>query len=249
MTTAERRISQLEKLLKREAAANRQGHNYYKIGFTQFELYQLYKLSGAPSKAREMLNNAFTTVQNPECKKDKKAVNLLHTISFCINNPTAPPIVQLPVVLRYLSPIILLVGYVATYAAYFLRVISYIAFFAAIFVVFIGSVVATSIVNSSYLKQVKKEYVSSHPPDPSYSRTEYAVASKSPDDIMDDARAELSLANMYFSMKDIKETQAHMERARRFLNDPVSDQSKKKGETAGALTKLERAVAQRKLAE
>jgi hypothetical protein len=239
MTTAERRISRLEKILERETTTNRAGHNYYRIGYTQFELSQLYKLSGIPAKSKEMLKEALLTLQNPECKKGKKTDKLVNLISFCISNPTAPPFVQLPTLLRYLSPLILMVGYASAYVIYFAKMISYTAFIAIIVGVFISSMLATGLVSSSYMKQIRKGYVSQQPFVPGFAVNSSTSNERTGDDLVDDARAELSLANLYFSTKEFKEMEVHLNKARAFLSDPLTNQSKKKDQALSILDKLE----------
>ncbi len=238
-TTSERRIYQLEKILRREIESNRNGHKSYKIGYTQFELSQLYKLSGISDKSKEKLKEALETLHSPECKRTKKAVKLLDVVSFYLNNPSALPLVQLPRALRYLSPMILLAGYVGAYAMYFLGLLSYSTFFISVFLVFVASIVASSLLTNSYTKRIVGEYAYSNHQISGVSGASAIKSERTPDDILDDARAELSLANMFHSMKNDEEMEAHIERARAFLKDPMSDLSKKKQQAMDDLSKME----------
>ncbi len=239
MKSAEKRISRLERLLKKETATKRENHNYYKIGFTQFELSQLYKLSRVPNKSDEMLKEAMVSLQNPECKKGKKTDRLLGIILFYVSNPSAPPLVQLPVVLRYLSPVILLTGYLLTYAIYFLGFISSTYFFILIFAVFVVSVVAASILTSAYSKKIREDYVPTQQTIPGFPVNKPINRVTTAEDVIDSAKAELSLANMFYTMKNFEETKLHVERARNYLNDPLSAKSEKKQSVTEVLNKLD----------
>ncbi|MEM0136351.1 MAG: hypothetical protein QXU18_14190 [Thermoplasmatales archaeon] len=246
MIAAERRISRLEQLLKKETNAIRGERNYYKIGLTEFELSQLYKLLGATDKSNEILKEASLTIQNPECKKGKKAEKLANLISFCVNNPTAPPVIQIPGLLRYLSPILLLVGYAAAYITYFTKLISYMEFFAIIIVVFISSMVVTGVVTSTFTKEIRKNYAQPRSFGQGSSDKSTFDSSRTPDDVVDDARAELSLANMYYSTKNFKEMEIHLKKAKSFLSDPTTVQSKKKEQAIDILNRLEGALQEKK---
>jgi hypothetical protein len=239
MNTAERRISQLEKLLKREKETNRDGHNDFKIGQTEFELSQLYRLSGVVDKSKQMLNDAFSILQDPYCKKGKRTEKLLSVISFYINNPTAPPLVQLPPLLKYFGPLIMLAGYVIAYLAYFVGRLSYTSFFIAIFGVFLASMFATGIASSSYARRIRREYAYSPSYLPGSAEIRPGGEERTPDDVVDDARAELALASMFYSTKNFKEMESHLERAKAFLSDPLSDRSAKKEQAILSLNKLE----------
>jgi tetratricopeptide (TPR) repeat protein len=242
MTTAERRISQLEKLLKKEKETNRDGHNDYKIGYTEFELSQLYKLSGIYAKSKEMLNEAYSILHDPYCKKGKRTDKLLGLISFCISNPGAPPLVQLPSSLRYLSPLIMLGGYVTAYISYFVGLLSFTNFFIALFGVFVASMFATGIVSSSYARRMRRDYGYNSSYVPGSTEMKQGNGVRTPDDVVDDARAELALADMFYSTKNFKEMKFHLEKAKVFLSDPVSSSSGKKDQAILSLSKLEDAV-------
>lgn len=242
MKSAERRISQLERLLKRERGTNALAPNLCKIGYIEFRLSQLYKLEGAAVKAEEMLNDAYLTIQDPACRKNRKSSRLLSVISYCRDNPMAPPLVELPPILRYLSPIILLTGYVITYLVYLAGLLSYELFFVLIFAVFAISMVVTSVLSSSYVKQTKSYYMSHRPKDQYAFPNSRTAISKGPDDVVDDAKAEISLAGMYYSLKQYKEMELHIEKAKTYLNDPLSIQSNKREEALGSLSSLEKSL-------
>jgi hypothetical protein len=249
MTMAEERISQLEKKLIREMAAQTANRNCYKIAYTQFRLSQLYKLAGISGKSDEMINAAYSTLQKPECSKSRKAERLLNLISLYRNNPLSPPLIELPSHLKFTGPIILLAGYIAAYILYFRSVISYTFFFVLIFAVFAFSMAIPLVLSSSYIKRAKMEYLSHRPSQLINMEDATPPEVKTPDDLIDDARAEISLANYYYSLKDAKETETHIEKAKRYLSNPLTNQSKKKEEAIGSLSKLENALRERKLAQ
>lgn len=245
MIAAEQRISQLEKSLKREVEKNDAERNLYKIGSIKFELSQWYKLSGKAEKSNEMLKEAWLSIQNPECKDVRRKQKLANLISYCTNNPTAPPIIKIPARLRYISPIILIAGYVGGYVAYLSKAVSYTAFFAVIAGAFIASMIAAGVVSSSFAREVKRDY---NPSQPFVSGTSGSMTNnqRTPDDEVDDARAELSLANMYFSIKNFDEMEMHLNRAKRILSDPTTNQSRKKEQALGILERLEKTLQDKK---
>lgn len=69
---------------------------------------------------------------------------------------------------------------------------------------------------------------------------------KEPDDMVDDAKAEMSLASMYFSMKNMVEAEQHLRKARSILGNPITNNSAKKEETVVKLEKLESEFNQKK---
>jgi hypothetical protein len=249
MTTAEERISQLEKKLTKEMSAQISNRNCYKIAYTQFRLSQLYKLAGIPGKSEEMISEAYSTLQRSECSKSRKAQRLLNVISLYRNNPLSPPLIELPPHLKFIGPIILLAGYLAAYILYFRSIISYTFFFVLIFVMFAFSMAIPVILSSSYVKSMKMEYQSHRPSQFMNVENSSSPEAKTPDDLIDDARAEISLANYYYSLKDAKEAETHLEKAKRYLSDPLANQSKKREEAIGSLSKLENALRERKLAQ
>lgn len=239
MTAVERRISQLEKLLEREKETNSDGRNDYKIGQTEFELSQLYRLSGVAEKSKQLLNDAYSILHDPNCKKGRKTDKLINLISYYINNPTAPPMLQLPSSIKYLGPLIMLGGYVAAYIAYFTGKLSYTYFLISLFGVFLVSLVATSFATTAYARGVGKGYGPSSSSTSGSSINDQQGEDRTPDDIIDDARAELALANLFYSTKNYKEMEMHLEKARMYLSDPASDRSGKKEQAAELLNKLE----------
>ena len=245
MIAAEQRISQLERSLKKEVEKNNAERNLYKIGSIQFELSQLYKLSGKTAESNEMLKEASLSIQNPECKGGRRKQKLANLISYCMSNPTVPPIIKIPAKFRYLGPIILIAGYVGGYVAYLTKTISYNAFFAVIIGAFIASMVAAGVVSSSFAKELKRNYNHSQPFIPGTSGN-VTKNQRTPDDEVDDARAELALANMYFSIKDFDEMEFHLNRAKRILSDPTTNQSRKKEQALGILERLEKTVQDKK---
>ncbi|MGC8617567.1 MAG: hypothetical protein ACP5UZ_02335 [Thermoplasmata archaeon] len=244
--TAEQQISQLENLLKKETAENNAKHNCYKISRIEFELAQLYKLSGITGKSNDMLKEASLSISNPECKDGRRKKRLANLISYYMNNPNAPPIVQVPARFRYISPIILVAGYVGGYVAYFTKTISYTYFFAVIIGVFIASMVTTGVISSSFARDVKRKYNPSQPFVPITPEKQTTTSNTTPDDEVDDARAELSLADMYFSIKNFDEMERHLNRAKRILSDPATNQSKKRELAVGILERLEKTVREKK---
>ncbi len=247
MTMAERRISRLEEKLQRELSSKKGKKNFYKIGYIQFELSQLYRLKGNKEKSDEKLKEALLSVSNPECKKGKRAERLSRLITSYINNPSAPPMVPLPAIYRYLSPLILLAGYASSYVAYFTKMIPYTVFLGVVFAVFVLSIVITSFTSSYYVRRLREDYTPAQPEVEAAGAENLGLEEKTPDDLVDDARAELSLANLYLSTKDFKEMELHLERARAFLNNPLTNQSKKKEQALGILNKLESSVRGKKL--
>ncbi|MEM0141056.1 MAG: hypothetical protein QXN66_03345 [Thermoplasmatales archaeon] len=244
MNPFEKRISRLEALLAREKEKNLNASRCYKLGYTMFRLAQLYKLTGSFDKSKQFLNEAQSVLQSPECKRSKKVERLYSAISYFLGNPNAPPMVEMPAWIKYLSPIILVIGYAVSYIAYFSRLISYEAFFIMIIVVFVLSIAVSSIGSMAYMKRMSRNIAQYR----QGSNSEYEISSsKTSDDIIDDAKAELSLANMFYSVKDIKETELHVERARMYLNDPRANQSTKKEELLNALIRLESAIKERRL--
>lgn len=239
MKAAERRISQLERQLKREKETNRGGTNDYKIGYTEFELSQLYKLSGVSARSSEMLEDALSILQGSTIVRGKKKEKLLNLVKFYKNNPTAPPLVELPNALKYLGPIILLVGYVSGYVFFLNGMISYGDFFIFAGAVLVVSMISTSVTSSYYVRRIQREYVSRRSGDFLSSASGGVGVEKTSDDILDDARAELSLASMFYTTKNFAETRLHMDRARKFLTDPLAGRSEKQERAMLVLNDLE----------
>jgi hypothetical protein len=118
MVSPEERIERLEKKINDEMSSITGKTNWYRVGYMQFELSQLYRQVGNAGKADEMIEQSISTLQRPELRGDRKVERLISVIQFYRNNPNSVPMIKLPATVRYLSPIILLVGYVAAYIAY-----------------------------------------------------------------------------------------------------------------------------------
>jgi len=244
MNPLDKRISRLEAALAREKNRRAGASNCYKLGYTMFRLAQLYTLTGSADKAKQILNEAQSIVQSPECVKNRKVERLSSAISYYLANPRAPPMIEVPFLVKYMSLIILLIGYVAAYIAYFTKAISSEFFFVTIIAVFVLSIVISSLSSITYLKRMNKNVMASRKQD---LQSGYVTnPSETPDDIIDDAKAELSLANMFYSVKDMKETELHIERAKMYLSDPRTTHSAKREELLGMLGRLENAVREKK---
>ncbi|MGC8644855.1 MAG: hypothetical protein ACP5UO_01140, partial [Thermoplasmata archaeon] len=111
-------------------------------------------------------------------------------------------------------------------------------------VVFVLSIAISSMASIGYLKRMNRNVMESRQQDANGSFL--ANPGETPDDIIDDAKAELSLANMFYSVKNMKETELHIERAKMYLNDPRTRQSAKREELLGTLGRLESAIRDRK---
>jgi len=239
MVSPEERIERLEKKINDEMSSITGKTNWYRVGYMQFELSQLYRQVGNAGKADKMIEQSISTLQRPELRGDRKVERLISVIQFYRNNPNSVPMIKLPATVRYLSPIILLVGYVAAYIAYFKGLISYESLFITIIGVFIVGIFASSMLRSRYIRNAGMSFSNSqNSRGGMINMQQFSSAGKNPDDLIDDARAEISLAKMFYSMKQTKEAESHLQRAKMYLDDPLSDKSPKKIDVLASFDKL-----------
>ncbi|MEM0138372.1 MAG: hypothetical protein QW100_01410 [Thermoplasmatales archaeon] len=242
MNPFEKRISRLEKALAREKAKSINASRCYKLGYTMFRLAQLYRLTGSVDRSKQLLNDVQSVLQSQECKRTRKVERLSSAVSYFISNPNAPPLIEMPAWIKFMSPVILVLGYAASYIAYFSRLITYELFFVMIIVVFALSIAVSSIGSIVYMKKISRNVVQYR----QEATGGLDNSGKTSDDIIDDAKAEISLANMFYSVKNMQETQLHVERARMYLNDPRASQSKTRDELLNSLKRLESAIKERR---
>ncbi|MEM0073723.1 MAG: hypothetical protein QXT41_03280 [Thermoplasmatales archaeon] len=242
MNPFEKKISRLEKVLAREKAKSINASRCYKLGYTMFRLAQLYKLTGSIDKSKQLLNDSQSVLQSPECKRSRKVERLSSAISYFLSNPNAPPLIEMPAWIKFMSPVILAVGYAASYIAYFSKLLTYELFFVMIIVVFALSIAVSSIGSMVYMRKISRN-VAQYKQEVTGG---YENSGETPDDIIDDAKAEISLANMFYSVKNMQETQLHVERAKMYLNDPRASQSKTREELLNSLKRLESAIKERR---
>lgn len=131
------------------------GSNCEAIARIQLQLTQLYAVVGNKMTSDQMLRDAEKTLQDPLCPRTRTSEQMLRSIEYFKNHPGMMYSQSMPAIYRYLSLIVLLVGYLILYVLRYLFNVnfSYNYFLVGILVVFIVSIGLNFVVRNQYVRR------------------------------------------------------------------------------------------------
>ncbi|EQB64522.1 MAG: hypothetical protein AMDU3_IPLC00004G0100 [Thermoplasmatales archaeon I-plasma] len=155
----EERIRRLEEQLTNLRTNSSYGSNCENIARVQLQLTQLYADVGNKMMSDQMLNDASKTLQDPLCQRTKATDQMLRSIEYYKSHPGMLSIQSMPAIYRYLSLIVLLIGYVVLYALYYLyhSLFVYNDFLVGILIVFVISIGLNFVVRNQYMKKAARQ--------------------------------------------------------------------------------------------
>lgn len=236
MTRTERKIEQLEYRLQNLKLSSGDGSNCGAIARLELQLAQLYNTSGNKAKAEEMINDAGKILEDPACPRTRQTDAMMRYIKFYKENPALADVKPLPPVYRYLSLIILGVGYIGLYLASIL-IPSFPTndYFIGILGIFVISMAVNSLVRSKYNREIRSAIGQPGSPvtsDDEIKRLQEKIKEDqdfpNPERILDAAKSEISLTTIYINRHDYASAQAHLSEANRYLSDPLCEDDQEK---------------------
>ncbi|MCW6159325.1 MAG: hypothetical protein LVQ63_07615 [Thermoplasmatales archaeon] len=155
----EERIRQLEGQLSNMKMSSSYGSNCEGIARIQLQLTQLYADVGNKMISDQMLRDAQKTLQDPLCQKTKVTDQMMRSVEYYQSHPGMLHMQSMPAIYRYLSLIVLLVGYGALYLLYYVfrSFFVYNDFLAGILVVFILSIGINFLIRNRYMKRAASQ--------------------------------------------------------------------------------------------
>ena len=253
MATIEEKITQLEAALENEKGKSQDGTNCVMIAKIELQLSQLYRQIGNVPKSDEMMGEAEKTLQDPTCPQTRETSRLINYVRYYKANPNIANIKPMPPLQRYMSLIILIAGYGVLYLLYFIGIITGEDMFIGIIIVFVLSMVISSMMRSRYIRDQKNQVTNSGSATQNEdivhieSRIDSDTTYRNPERILDAARSELTLANIYLQKNNLEEAMNHVDLAKKFLNDPMCESDAEKDQVVQSTNNLETTIRSRQM--
>lgn len=147
----EKRISNLENELSNLRVSSSYGSNCTEIAKIEIQLSFLYAKNGNKSRSEELLTDAKRVLNDPLCVGGKEKNSLLNYIENINPQTGLPNQLYIPRIYRYLSLIILLVGYLLVYiASLVIKSFTNEDYLIGILVVFMISMMINPLIRSRY---------------------------------------------------------------------------------------------------
>lgn len=158
-SSKEDRIHSLEEQLSNLKMNSSYGSNCESIARIQLQLTQLYADVGNKMLSEQMLNDAGKTLQDPLCPKTKTTEQMLRSVEYYKSHPGMLAVQSMPAIYRYLSLIVLLLGYLVLYALYYLyrSYFVYNDFLVGVLVVFVLSIGLNYVIRNQYMKKAARQ--------------------------------------------------------------------------------------------
>lgn len=249
LASVDRKIQQLEAKLEVMKANSADGVNCTSIAKVELQLSQLYNQVGNRPNAEEMMSDAQKVLEDPVCPKSRETDSMLRYINFYRSNPGLANVKPLGPVYRYLSLIVLAIGYLGLYLASTL-VPSFPTndYFIGILAIFVLSMVINSMVRANYNKKIRAavNQQGTTSSDEEISRLQSKIREDkdfpNPERILDAARSELALASIYYGRGDYASAGLHLREANHFLNDPLCESDQEKDNISRSVHELQDAL-------
>ncbi len=248
MATIEEKITQLEAMLENEKQKGSGGSNCIVIAKLELQLSQLYRQIDNIPKSDEMTNEAQRVLEDPTCPQTRERSRLTNYVRYYKSNPNVANVKPMPALQRYMSLIVLVAGYAVIYGLYLLKLINSSYLFIGIIIVFVLSMALSSIVRSRYMRDQRNQR--SNNPTSGQSEDIVHIESRinsdetyrNPERILDAARSELTLANIYYQKNNMQEAMNHIDLAKKFLNDPMCESDEAKDQVSQSVNSLEMSI-------
>ncbi|MCL5681212.1 MAG: hypothetical protein M1515_04100 [Candidatus Thermoplasmatota archaeon] len=152
----EKKISKLENDLSNLKMSSSYGSNCIDIARIELQLSYLYARNGNKSSSAELVSDAKKTLNDPLCIGGKEKNSLLNYIDNINPSTGIPNQISIPRFYRYLSLVILLMGYLLVYlASVFIKSFTSEYFMLGIVIVFMISIAINPLIKSMYVNRNK----------------------------------------------------------------------------------------------
>jgi tetratricopeptide (TPR) repeat protein len=248
----EQKIQQLEYRLENIKMTSSDGSKCASIAKLELQLVQLYNQAGNSPKAQEMMDDAQKVLEDPMCPRTRETDSMLRYIKFYKSNPGLANVKPMPPIYRYLSLIVLAVGYLGLYlASVYVPNFPSNDYFFGILGIFVVSMAINSLVRSNYNRKVRgavgQPQAGGNEED--IARLEAKVKEDrdypNPERILDGAKAELELAVIYYNRSDYASSSNHLSQAEAFLNDPLCENDQERERIMKSAAELRTALSNR----
>ncbi|MEM0156940.1 MAG: hypothetical protein QXN26_02605 [Thermoplasmataceae archaeon] len=254
MAGIDQKIQQLEYRLENTKMTSSDGSKCASIAKMELQLVQLYNQAGNVPKAQEMMDDAQKVLEDPMCPKTRETDSMLRYIKFYRSNPRIANVKPMPPIYRYLSLIVLAVGYLGLYlASLYVPNFPSNYYFFGILGIFVVSMAINSIIRSNYNRKVRSavEQPQAGGNDEDIARLEAKVREDrdypNPERILDGAKAELALAAIYYNKSDYVSSSNHLTQAESFLNDPLCENDQERENLVKSASELKTALSNRQM--
>ena len=228
MAANSRRIQTLQFRIDTMKASPNSAANCSQIARMEIELAQLYNYQGEKTKASELIDDAYKRLDDPQCIRNRMTDSMLNYLKQYRENPRMAEVKPMPTYYRYISLIILLIGYAGIYAFSLFVKISSNDYFIGIIIVFLFSMVINSLLNSNYKKYVQRTVSggSSMTQDTTETASSGGSSITTPQNprLLSDADKEIMSAANMLRKKDYSGAQGKVMEAVNTLNDPTCPQ-------------------------
>lgn len=228
MAAYSRRIQALQFRIDTLKANQNSNVNCSQLARMEIELAQLYNAEGERSKASELIDDAYKRLDDPECIRNRMTDSMLNYLKQYKENPRMADVKPMPSYYRYISLIILLVGYAGIYAFSQFVKISSNDYFIGIIIVFIFSMIINSVLNSNYKKYVQRTVsggsTMTQEASVTSSSQSSSVSPPSNPRLLSNADKDIMSAGNLLRKKDYTGAQGKVMEAINTLNDPTCPQ-------------------------
>jgi hypothetical protein len=154
----EKKISKLENELSTLRMSSSYGSNCTDIAKIEIQLSFLYARNGNKSRSEELISDAKKILNDPLCIGGKEKNALLNYIDNINPDTGMPNQISIPRFYRYLSLIILLIGYLLIYvASIFIKSFTNADYMFGILIVFLISIMINPLIRSRYANRKREQ--------------------------------------------------------------------------------------------
>ncbi|MEM0138201.1 MAG: hypothetical protein QW100_00530 [Thermoplasmatales archaeon] len=160
MASTEQKIENLQRQLSALRSSSSYPTNCEDIAKIDIQLAKIYASYGNTMQYQDSLEDAIRTLQDPMCPKNKRTESMIKSLEYYKDKPQLVAAANIPSVYRYLSIIVLIVGYIAIYALYyeFKNTFTSSYFLGGIIAVFFVSMLINFAVRAKVNRRARQQY-------------------------------------------------------------------------------------------
>ncbi|MEM0141639.1 MAG: hypothetical protein QXN66_06375 [Thermoplasmatales archaeon] len=160
MANVEEKIGKLQEQLTALRSSGSYPSNCEAIARVDVQLAQLYASSGNTVQYQGSIEDAIRTLQDPMCPKNRRVESMIKSLEYYKDKPNLMVAANVPAIYRYLSLIVLLIGYVIIYAlySYYKSFFTYSYFLGGIIAVFFISIIVNFAVRGKMNRRASQQY-------------------------------------------------------------------------------------------
>ncbi|MEM0346690.1 MAG: hypothetical protein QW364_05290 [Thermoplasmatales archaeon] len=119
MASTEQKIENLQRQLSALRSSSSYPTNCEDIAKIDIQLARIYASQGNTMQYQDSLEDAIKALQDPMCQKNRRTESMIKSLEYYKDKPQVVAAANIPAIYRYLSIIVLIIGYVAIYALYY----------------------------------------------------------------------------------------------------------------------------------